>query len=116
MGCSWGEHLHITDVIMNEATQSAVYDKIAEISKKYYDPKVSGSEFALWLFNQLKINRSRRFPFGLKGESCPNRGNHHEPDGLDFAAWDTWAKNMEKTHIQKRCPVCNLYLIWSLKP
>lgn len=41
---------------MNKATQSAVHDKIEEISKKYYDPKVSGSEFALWLFNQLKTS------------------------------------------------------------
>jgi hypothetical protein len=50
----------------------------------------------------------------VDAEDCPNKDNHNMgPDG--YIAWDNWAERMSKTHNQKRCPVCRLYVIWEAK-
>jgi hypothetical protein len=43
---------------MRDDSQLAVHNKIAEILRMYHDSRIGGSEFALWLFNQLKISRT----------------------------------------------------------
>lgn len=44
-------------------------------------------------------------------DNCPNRENHTEgPE--DYLAWYDWVEEMAKTHKQKKCPKCNLFMIW----
>jgi hypothetical protein len=46
-------------------------------------------------------------------EACPNKAEHYpEPPGLSYTGWDEWARTMSKTHVQRRCPGCNLFVIW----
>lgn len=49
-----------------------------------------------------------------KGTVCPAAALHtHDPtEPTDYAAWDRWAAKKAKTHIQRRCPTCKLWLIW----
>jgi hypothetical protein len=40
-----------------------------------------------------------------------NCGEHtYGPD--NYCAWHEWAARKIKTHSQRRCPGCGLYLIW----
>jgi hypothetical protein len=39
----------------------------------------------------------------------------HTPEPLGYLAWHEWADNKSKTHIQVRCPNCNLLKIWVSK-
>jgi len=44
-------------------------------------------------------------------EACPERAQHTpEPDG--YLQWHAWAREMGRTHDQRRCPGCGLYAIW----
>lgn len=36
-----------------------------------------------------------------------------EPQGqYDMLGWDAWATEMSRTHVQEKCPHCNLWTIW----
>jgi hypothetical protein len=42
---------------------------------------------------------------------CPQVDRHTPcPDG--YVGWHHWAERMSKTHIQIRCPGCDLWAIW----
>ena len=43
---------------------------------------------------------------------CPQADQHTPGQPTGYQAWHTWAKEMAKTHRQKRCPGCGLYQIW----
>lgn len=36
----------------------------------------------------------------------------HTPAPKEYLAWHEWAEEKAKTHIQTRCPGCNLWHIW----
>lgn len=40
----------------------------------------------------------------------------HTPCPKGDVAWHNWAKEMSKTHVQKKCPLCHLWAIWVPKP
>lgn len=45
---------------------------------------------------------------------CPDVDSHTEhPNG--YIEFDEWAEEMQKTHVQKRCPSCGFYVIWEKK-
>lgn len=45
---------------------------------------------------------------------CPVTASHNlGPSG--YLAWHEWAEEMAKTHTQKRCPGCKLWVIWEEK-
>lgn len=47
----------------------------------------------------------------VKKENCPNRAQHTKcPEG--YLQWHAWAEGMGKTHRVKRCPGCELWVIW----
>lgn len=47
-------------------------------------------------------------------QECLYKGNHtRSPTG--YLAWHEWAREMSKTHRQKRCPGCKLWVIWEPK-
>ena len=46
--------------------------------------------------------------------TCPNEANHTKHPST-YIEYMTWAEKMLKTHKQKLCPDCGLYLIWLLK-
>ncbi len=46
--------------------------------------------------------------------TCPNRESHTEGP-RDYCGWHAWAERMGKTHKQSRCPLCNLWVIWTPK-
>lgn len=47
------------------------------------------------------------------------RGEHpcdaHTPQPEGYIQWHAWAKEMSKTHKQRRCVGCGLYQIWEPK-
>lgn len=45
----------------------------------------------------------------------PSPHTHSEDEDLGYTAWHEWAKQMSKTHRQKRCPNCGLYRVWAPK-
>jgi hypothetical protein len=36
----------------------------------------------------------------------------HTPDPRDYVGFFTWAREMARTHVQRRCPMCQLFVIW----
>jgi hypothetical protein len=47
----------------------------------------------------------------MKKEDCPLRALHTpEPEG--YIQWHAWAREMGRTHDQRRCDGCGLYAIW----
>jgi hypothetical protein len=36
----------------------------------------------------------------------------HTPAPSEFRAWQEWAATKAETHIQTRCPGCNLWHVW----
>lgn len=46
--------------------------------------------------------------------TCPNAAAH-TPSPADHGGYFAWARRMAKTHVQRRCPTCQLYLIWAAK-
>lgn len=45
---------------------------------------------------------------------CPNLEDHtYQPEG--YIAWHQWADKMSKTHKQRKCAGCGLYVIWEPK-
>ena len=54
----------------------------------------------------------------LPGVECPNDADHHEPgkpEGDYFPKHQEWAAKMRRTHTQKRCQGCGLWVIWEKK-
>lgn len=52
---------------------------------------------------------------GEQREVCPNIEDHTScPSG--FLDWHKWATKLKKTHRQRKCQGCGLYLIWEPKP
>ncbi len=55
----------------------------------------------------------------LPGVVCPNEADHNEPgkpEGLDeFGNRQEWRAQMRRTHTQKRCQGCGLWVIWEKK-
>lgn len=45
---------------------------------------------------------------------CTNAAAH-TPCPAGHIAWHTWSDKMRRTHRQKRCPVCGLFVIWVAK-
>lgn len=44
---------------------------------------------------------------------CPNIDQHHEPGKpAGYVARQEWFVKMNKTHRQRRCSGCNLYVVW----
>ena len=37
-----------------------------------------------------------------------------EPKG--YVQWSEWARTKQQTHEQQRCPVCDLWHVWTEKP
>jgi hypothetical protein len=47
-------------------------------------------------------------------DECPNADQH--TDGPDsYLAWHYWAARMSRTHVQARCPGCDMWKIWTPK-
>lgn len=45
---------------------------------------------------------------------CPNQDNHTvHPTG--YVQHANWAEEVMKTHVQKQCPKCGLWVIWEKK-
>ncbi len=45
---------------------------------------------------------------------CPNIEDHMRgPEG--YLQWNAWAEEMAKTHRQRRCAGCGLFVIWEPK-
>lgn len=42
---------------------------------------------------------------------CPVSLEHTEGPN-SYLAWHEWAEEMSKTHTQKKCVACGLYVIW----
>jgi hypothetical protein len=42
---------------------------------------------------------------------CPDVAAH-TPCPSSYLGWHEWAEKMAKTHRQKRCPGCGLFVIW----
>jgi len=40
----------------------------------------------------------------------------HTAAPATYLAWHVWAEKMSKTHRQRRCKGCGLYVIWEPKP
>ena len=52
----------------------------------------------------------------LPGVECPNDADHHEPGKPEaYLKRQEWAAKLRKTHIQKRCQGCALWVIWEKK-
>lgn len=54
-----------------------------------------------------------RWPLAEK--DCPLRATHTSgPNG--YVDWHEWAPEQAKTHVQKQCPGCGLWMIWEPRP
>jgi hypothetical protein len=42
---------------------------------------------------------------------CPN-ADHHETGPEGYIHWHAWAEEKTKTHKQRKCPDCGLWLLW----
>lgn len=47
-------------------------------------------------------------------EKCPDVDAHTFAPKT-YLAWHEWAAEKAKTHVQKRCPTCALWVIWEPK-
>lgn len=48
-------------------------------------------------------------------ETCPNLAQHQKtPTG--YIGWHAWAEEMSVSHVQEKCPGCDLWAIWTAKP
>lgn len=45
---------------------------------------------------------------------CP-QAHLHTPCPQGYLAWHEWAEKMAKTHQQRQCPGCELWVIWEPK-
>lgn len=45
-------------------------------------------------------------------DDCDN--HTFQPEG--YIEWHGWAEEMSKTHVQRQCHGCGLYMIWEPKP
>ena len=51
----------------------------------------------------------------VKGElvpEFPDECEPHTPGPRGYLAWDAWADEMAKDHVQRQCRGCGLYAIW----
>lgn len=51
----------------------------------------------------------------MKRKPCPNESAHNDDGPRDYMSRAEWAENKLKTHDQKQCPGCHLWLIWEPK-
>jgi hypothetical protein len=51
----------------------------------------------------------------MKRKPCPNEAAHNDDGPRDYMSRAEWAENKLKTHDQKQCPGCGLWLIWGPK-
>lgn len=51
----------------------------------------------------------------VKRKPCPNEVAHNDDGPSDYMSRAEWAQNMLKTHDQRQCPDCGLWLIWVAK-
>lgn len=51
-------------------------------------------------------------PVPLHPEDC----EPHTKSPKGYLAWDAWMERMEKTHTQRQCRGCGLWVIWERKP
>jgi hypothetical protein len=54
-----------------------------------------------------EVNRVRLF------KGCTHPYVDGEPSG--YLAWHSWSNRMAKTHKQRQCPDCGLYVFWDPK-
>lgn len=47
-------------------------------------------------------------------QNCPAR-LLHRVGPRDYGEWKQWAKEMRKTHVQRQCYECGLWVIWKPK-
>lgn len=53
----------------------------------------------------------------MLAEDCPRASEpDHRVGPKGYIARHEWSKEMTKTHVQKQCPVCGLWVIWVPKP
>lgn len=55
----------------------------------------------------------------VKGEHVPTHPDEcepHTPSPGGYLAWDAWAEEKTKTHVQRQCRGCGLYVVWEPKP
>ncbi len=43
--------------------------------------------------------------------TCPNAAAH-TPSPVDYGGHLSWCRRMSRTHVQRRCPTCKLYVLW----
>jgi hypothetical protein len=43
---------------------------------------------------------------------CPNLANHTDRPEIGYLDFPDWAREMNRTHRQERCPECGYYVIW----
>ncbi len=49
-------------------------------------------------------------------DACSNKANHNEPGRPeDYVKRQEWFAKMRRTHTQKRCQGCGLWVIWEKK-
>jgi endogenous inhibitor of DNA gyrase (YacG/DUF329 family) len=49
-------------------------------------------------------------------DTCPDAKKFHHPDMPDgYIERADWMKRMGKTHVQRRCPTCRRFFVWSKK-
>lgn len=49
-------------------------------------------------------------------DDCPRKAELHTPCPRGYIEWQDWAAQASKTHKAQRCPECNLYAVWVVKP
>lgn len=65
---------------------------------------------------------ANRIPLRVKavhGETLPRFPDECEPHTevpRGYLAWDEWADEMVRTHVQRQCRGCGLWAIWEPKP
>ncbi len=51
----------------------------------------------------------------IKDKPC-TRQDSHTPAPREFTTWQTWASEMSRTHVQRRCEgSCGLWTVWVLR-
>lgn len=45
---------------------------------------------------------------------CANAAAH-TPSPVDYGGYFAWARRKTRTHVQRRCPTCELFVIWTPK-
>ncbi len=52
-------------------------------------------------------------PLGFSEDDCPDVAEHHQPGIPEaYVKRQEWFTKMRKTHTQKRCQGCGLWVVW----